>query len=324
MRSPADLTGWIPFRFRAKDHQVDWCWIGKGTFSAPFFEQTIAGALRKPLNQFLARETSIDQLLAWSSARPGIPPSAFIFHGSRCGSTLLSQMAAAIQRSVVISEAPPVDHVLRADVPETTRMQWLRALLGAMGQQRSGDEQHFFVKFDSWHVLDLAVVQRAFPGVPCVFLYRDPAAVLASHGRMPGLHTVPGMMPAAVVGTDLPDAVGLNAGEYAGCVLGKFYEAAVKSAAAGRIELMNYSQLPQAGIGRVLEWCGLAGEHQARHLLEDVSGLDAKNPLFRYDPLSRPVPDQRLRDLAERFISPAYARLEAIRLGSRTVISPSR
>jgi hypothetical protein len=158
--------------------------------------------------------------------------------------------------------------------------------------------------------------------VPSVFLYRDPAAVLASQRRMAGMHMVPGMMPAAAVGMDLPDAVHLSVEEYAASVLGRFYEAAVIPAAAGQIELINYSQLPDTGIDRVLEWCGLIDSPGARQNLQYVSELDAKNPSFRYDALSRRPPDEELRELAAKFISPAYERLESIRRGSRKSIPP--
>src|SRR5207249_1157357 len=128
------------------------------------------------------------------ASHPGIDPTAFIFHGSRCGSTLLAQMAEALPRTIVISEAPPVDQILRASAPAERRLDWFRALLSVLGQPRRGDERHLFVKFDAWHVFDLPLVQQAFPGVPCVFLYREPSAVMASQMRMPGIQTLPGML----------------------------------------------------------------------------------------------------------------------------------
>src|SRR5438445_5909861 len=180
-RDPA-LAGWIPFRIHPDDTRpaVDWCFLGEDTFTDPFFEQTIERCWRKPFNRLFAHETPIEVLLDRCAAQPGIAPTAFIFHGSRCGSTLLAQMAAALPRTVVISEAPPVDHILRAHASEDARIGWLQALVSALGQPRKGDECHLFVKFDAWHVIDLALVQRAFPNVPCVFLYREPAAIIAS------------------------------------------------------------------------------------------------------------------------------------------------
>ena len=44
----------------------------------------------------------------------GLAPSLFLFHVSRCGSTLISQMLAALPQNVVISEAGPMDAILRS------------------------------------------------------------------------------------------------------------------------------------------------------------------------------------------------------------------
>lgn len=317
------FMGWIPFRIRPDrtSDSVDWCFVGKEKFTDPFFEQTIARCLRKPFRQLAARETPMDALLEWSAGRPGIAPTAFIFHGSRCGSTLLAQMAAALPRTVVISEAPPVDQVLRAQAPEDRRIQWLRALLGGLGQPRDGDEQHLFVKFDAWHVLSLDLVQRAFPGVPCVFLYREPAAVIASQQRMPGLHMVPGMIEAASIGIDEPGNFQL-ADEYAGRVLAAFYSAAASHAAMGRVTLMNYAQFPEAGVLRVLAWCGLADSVEARERLARVCQFHAKTPSLFYnatDGSTRPLPSARAREIAAQFVDPLYAQLEFMR---RTAPTP--
>ena len=40
-------------------------------------------------------------------------PSGFIFHMSRCGSTVISQMLAALAEHVVVSEAGPIDALAR-------------------------------------------------------------------------------------------------------------------------------------------------------------------------------------------------------------------
>ena len=317
MSSPNPLlANWVPFRIRAgaTEHRVDWCYVGMETFTDPFFEQTLARCLSKPFNQFVAHETAIDALLESRATETGVAPTAFIFHGSRCGSTLLAQMAAALPGTVVISEAVTVDHVLRARAPQDTRIEWLRALLGVLGQPRRGSERHLVVKFDASHVLQLGLVQRAFPGVPCIFLYREPAAVIASQLRSPGVHMVPGMLDMAPIGMSLPDILRLDGAEYAGRVLGAFYAAAASHAAQRRVTLMNYSQFPEAGVSQVLAWCGLAGSAEARSRVERTSKVDAKSPSMTYSAaVSSRIPEQRARDIAAQFIDPIYAQLESIR-----------
>ena len=325
-----NLAGWIPFKVRAGDRSlrpvVDWCFLGADAFTDPFFEQTIERCWSKPFNQLLAHETPIDDLLDWRAAQPGIAPTAFIFHGSRCGSTLLARMAAALPRTVVISEAPPVDHILRARTTEATRIEWLRALLSALGQPRRGDERHLLVKFDAWHVIDLPLVQQAFPQVPCVFLYREPAALMASQLRMPGIHILPGVLDPSLIGLDLPGVLRLDQDEYSGRILAAVYAAGLAHAAAGRVTLMNYSQLPSAAASQVLAWCGLAGSDDAAERLREVARYDAKTPSLPFDATdvsTRPHPNQRAVDMAARFVDPYYARLESMRLGpSDRIVRP--
>jgi hypothetical protein len=314
------FTGWIPFRIRTDTSPpvVDWCDLGDVSFTDPFFEQTVQRCLRRALRASRAsdvRTTPIETLIERAATRPGIPPTAFIFHTSRCGSTLVSQMAAALPGTIAISEAPPIDHILRAHAPESDRVEWLRALISALGQPRRGDERHLFVKFDAWHILDLAIVQRAFPGVPCVFLYRDPAAVVASQLRMPGLHMVPGLVDPSLISLDLPAVLQLDRNEYVGRILGVIYEAGLVSARNGLIELMNYRELPEGASTKLLEWCGLTGRHDLRDRLEGVAQFDAKTPSLPFDPNAVTVSaryEQAIR-AACAFVCKSYEGLESVR-----------
>jgi hypothetical protein len=199
-------------------------------------------------------------------------------------------------------------------------------LLGVLGQPRRGGERHLFVKFDASHVQELGLVQRAFPDVPCIFLYREPAAVIASQLRSPGVHMVPGMLDMAPIGMSLSDILRLEGDEYAGRVLGAFYAAAASHAAVGRLTLMNYAQFPEAGVTQVLAWCGLADSAEARRRVERASEFDAKSPSMRYNTANgpaRPLPNQRARDVASQFVAPIYAQLESMRTATGGLVAPS-
>src|SRR5206468_1319466 len=89
--------------------------------------------------QAVSYTTPIDKLAEWLQEHPGLRPNGFIFHVSRCGSTLVSQMLAALAQNVVISEAPPIDAVVRAchvrpDLSLDQHAQWLRWMIEALGQ----------------------------------------------------------------------------------------------------------------------------------------------------------------------------------------------
>jgi hypothetical protein len=317
-RTAADddsLAGWVPVAIRTDTSppNVEWCHVGSDAFTDPFFEQTIERCLRKPAGR---QTTPLETLLELHAAPPGILPTGFIFHTSRCGSTLLSQMATALPGTIVISEAPPIDHILRAAVSESDRIEWLRALVGALGQPRRSDERHLFVKFDAWHIVDLALVQRAFPDVPCVFLYRDPAAVVASQLRMPGLHMVPGLVDPSMIGLDLAGALQLDRAEYVGRMLGALYAAGLAGARSGRVALMNYCELPERGAVKLIEWCGLNSSDDLRARLVDVARFDAKTPFLTYDSAGAAIRSARNEEAiraACAFVAPYFEQLESLR-----------
>ena len=92
---------------------MDWCHLGVERFTDPFFDQTIGRRLREPFCLLFRHRTPIDALIDRAAVHPGLRPAGFIFHMSACGSTLIAQMLAAQEKSVVISEADPIDSVLR-------------------------------------------------------------------------------------------------------------------------------------------------------------------------------------------------------------------
>jgi len=206
------LSGWIPIRVYWKEHRplVDWCWVGTRRFSEPFFDHTIDACQRLPFSILFRPQTPFEMLRERHAIQPGLEPDGFIFHMSRCGSTLASQMLAALPRNVVISEAGSIHSVLRAKFREPSltdeeRADWLRWIVSALGQRRAGDEKHLFIKFDSWSVMDFPLIRRAYPAVPWIFLYRNPAEVLVSQLGRRGAHMVPGAIDPELFGMKLDE-----------------------------------------------------------------------------------------------------------------------
>jgi hypothetical protein len=300
----------VPARVHA-GATVEWCEIGDVPFTDPFFDTTIRRAARSGV-----AETPSDVLLAEAASRPGVAPAAFIFHCSRCGSTLMSQLARALPGTLVLSEAPAIDDVLRSGWTDETRIDRLRAVVTALGQRRAGADRHLVVKFDAWHIADLPLVQLAFPDVPCVFVYRDPLEVMASQMRMPGRYLVPGELDPAFAGLASLDEV-LAAGREGYCarVIGRMLASAAELAADRRLDLVNYSELPAAAIDRVLAWTGRASSSQDRARLLYLAAYDAKTPGMPFA-ATRVVPSpvsDAARAAASTFASAPFAALERLR-----------
>jgi len=110
--SPAVSSGpnsWIPIDIRSLGGKtfVHWCELEERGFVEPLFRQTAASLCREPLARH--RLTSFESLLDVSE---GMAPTGFIFHMSRCGSTLASQMLKCSARHTVVAEADPINRVL--------------------------------------------------------------------------------------------------------------------------------------------------------------------------------------------------------------------
>jgi hypothetical protein len=320
--SAPELRGWTPIRVYWQDDEpmVDWCLLGDERFTDPFFDQTIDRCLRSPFRMLFRHQTPI-AALGDVTGTPSAPPAGFVFHMSRCGSTLVSQMLAARREHIVISEAGPIDTVLqshrrRPGVGDEQRIEWLRGLLAAYGQPGCGPEQRLFVKFDSWSVLDLPLVARAFPDVPWVFLYREPVEVLESHAREPGSQMVPGMLEPELLGLDRPAVGSVSLGEYAARVLAAVCAAAVQHHTLGRCLLVNYADLPSAVGTDICPLFGVTANGEDLDRMAEVAQFHVKRPLDRFEQDSgrkQQSASPQLRELAREWVDPWYEQLEALR-----------
>ncbi|AXA56285.1 sulfotransferase family protein [Pseudomonas thivervalensis] len=270
-----NLHGWLPIRLwqEAGQWQVDWCWFGDAQLRQPFFGDAVEHALRLPFNQAFRRQTPLDALGLWQRQSPGLGPSAFIFHASRCGSTLISQMLAQLDDHIVISEPPPLDALLRSDLPPAERCVALKGLLSAYGQRRRGVERRLVVKLDAWNIGELALLRECFPDTPWLFVYRDPLEIAVSHLRRPGMHMVPGMIGATVLDDGLPFA---SQEDFIPRRVGRLLATGLEHCRASAGMAVNYTELPEAMTGRLAAFFGL-DDRQRKRVFAAV-GQHAKQP----------------------------------------------
>lgn len=298
----SELDGWVPIRLHERPEPVvEWCWIGDDGFDDPSFTQTVERAFRTPFSLLFRRETPVDAL---DDLEPGLEPSGFVLHGSRCGSTLVARMLAAAPGTLVAAEPPPVDQALRASASEEERVRLLRGIVSALGRSRRG-ERSYVLKLDAWSACSLDTIRRAFPDVPWVFLFRDPVRVLASQFRQRGAHMVPGALDPALFGFAPGEVQQIPPEEFCARVLAAIYRSALEHR-DGRALYVDYADLPGAVEERILPAFGL--EHDPR--MDEVTAFDAKNPMLTFQPEAHPV-TPALEQAAERWVRPLYERLRA-------------
>lgn len=316
-----DLKEWIPawVTNRQNDPQLEWCRAGDTRFTEPFFEDTIGDLMRKPFNLVFRHQTPLEILGEIVDVSAAVAPTGFIFHMSRCGSTLVSQMLASSERNIVMSEPTPVDSILRANIfnPSITdeqRKNWLRWIMAALGRKRSGKEERLFIKFDSWSSLDIDLILEVFPDTPWIFLYRDPLEVIVSQMKRRGAQMIPGALDMPLPGLDFHEVFNIPPEEYCARVIENICAAALKRAGDPNAMFLNYSQLPGAVGSSIARHFSLDLSDDERELISSASGRNAKNPSLSFSP---DVKDKQgsvtyaIRQAVDKHLANIYAQLEA-------------
>jgi hypothetical protein len=313
--------GWLPIGLSRTQGppMVDWAYFGQQRLTEPLYEGSLLSALYRPFNLLFRFRTPLADLARWSQHPPHVQPSGLIFHMSRCGSTLAAQMLASSPANIVVSEAGPIDAIVRIDgadvgYDDAAHTALLQAMVNAFGQVRGDGERRYFIKLDCWHAMALPLFRRAFPSTPWVFLYRDPAQVLVSQNRHRGVQMVPEIMPPGLFGLEPPD--GAAAEDYWAQVLGALCEAALGAYASGGGLVVNYRELPGALWTTILPHFGVAAADAEREAMARAADYDAKSPWTKFSPDSaakREAATGPIKLACERRLGGVYHRLEALR-----------
>jgi hypothetical protein len=175
--------GVVPVSIDSSGPEVGWLDLNGYHCYEGFFHQSLAlyyALCKAPPARF---RTALDAL-ASPGIQQGMHPTAFIFHAGRCGSTLLARVLARSRANLVWSEAAPHNQVWRA-LPrhDPAAIEIYRNLILAMGRRRLSSYRTHIIKFTSFNIVQFASIRAAFPGVPALFLFRDPGAALESCRR---------------------------------------------------------------------------------------------------------------------------------------------
>jgi hypothetical protein len=250
-----------------------------------------------------------------------LKPAGFIFHLSRCGSTLITQMLASLPQTVVLSEAGVLERMLRSHerAPEASIAQhvaWVQWLVSALGQRRTGRERRLFIKFDPRNIVDLPLLRLAFPDVPWIFVYRNPLEVMVSNIRAASPLVTRGILGPDFLNFDISLVAGMDDDEYAARVLGIIAETAARHVVSAQGRLIEYRQLPDIVWEDLARHFGLDLTPEDVERLKQVAKLDAKHPKRRFESdteTKNREAGEHMRMLAEQWIAPHYAKLEEIR-----------
>lgn len=290
----APPAGWLPIALRPQDDAVDWAFFGARRLRESFFAESVAPVRFTPLNRLLRLRTPLSAV----EGLEGPAPDGLIFHMSRCGSTLVGRMLGAPAGSTILSEAAPIDAVVRSGLPHARRVSLLRGVVAALGRARGAGDARLFLKLDCWHAMDFGLFRQAFPKTPWLYLHRRPDEVLVSHARAAGMQMAPDVVSPAVFGLAMPTAPDAA---YRAAVLAAIGEAMLAAFEADpRGLFVDYDSLPAAVGERVLPHFGWTPDPVEAEAMAAAALIDAKAPERRFTPDGadkRAAVDQAIRSV---------------------------
>jgi hypothetical protein len=259
---------YIPYAVDFGKDAVSVQWTGtKGlNLSKPFFRQTIDdlhahSALRR-------KQSTLEYLEQIALVHR---PHGLIFHVSRCGSTVLSNILQSLERCVVLSEPQPLTAMtlpykeslwhISSDHWERKRIPYCQAMFNALvgGFAASGADR-FYIKFASWSLLMLDEILKVWPGVPWLLIFRDPLEVMVSNLRdkagWVGLRNNPEIAE-MVTGIDRQEIMSISIAEFSSRILGQFFERGLHNLRQSNGMPFPYTRLSVRNIMHVLSFLGV-------------------------------------------------------------------
>lgn len=318
-----NLKGFLPIDALVLDGRPGLLWMDLAgiEFAEPFFQQTVDRAKKENRRELF---TEFDVLLQLEKVLHNVAPTGFIFHSSRCGSTLLSNACRAVSNSIVLSEPSAVDKLIArfvtdapaGSVKESIYSVFLRDVVHALAQRRHGDERHLIVKFACCSFAQFERIHRIWPGVPWVFMYRDPVETIVSNAsNVPSwLLDEDRRVLASITGVSTAEAGAMQLEELCARAIGSFYSLAHRLAHGGGM-LLNYSQLSLPVISSVLDFFQLHPSAAEMETIARGSRIYSKEAAgARKFVADAGAKQQRasglIREMAEKWAVEPYRRLE--------------
>lgn len=295
-----EIKNWIPFRLfeEGGNNYCRWLYLGDEKITEPFFEETIAKCRKLPENSRLIRSvSSVEILPEWSKQVESVAPSAFIFHLSRCGSTLISQLLGLQSSNIILSEVPLLDELLRSGnknncMPATLPL--LKAAIELLAAKRDETSTNLFIKVDSWHVHFYKQLRELYPQVPVILLYRRPEEVIRSQQKNRGMQAVPGLIEPEIFGFDQNEIIQLGLDEYMAKVIETYLAAFIEILQKDKLVLpVNYNEGILSIVKKIATFTSITISEKELNAMENRSNFHAKYPeqIFKEEQQAVSIPN---------------------------------
>lgn len=199
--TPNEFVNWLPVKLYQQNEEwlLDWIFMNDVPFTRPFFDETISAFKTKnslEQNPKTKRTSTLDFLFEVADFVEAVPVELFIFHTSRCGSTLITQALCIDKTKIVVPEYLMIDAILRMNETDNCitlekRHKLLKALIRVIGQKRFKEQQSMVIKLESWQFIFFNDLKKLFPESKQCIIFRDPDATFSSIQKMPAMQFVP-------------------------------------------------------------------------------------------------------------------------------------
>ncbi|WP_312564418.1 sulfotransferase family protein [Diaphorobacter sp.] len=279
----AGMAGaWLPRSYHVRTQRLAWC-LPDGAPTEPFHDEYLSRCRQSSaLTQLVAPKTSLKALAACAQRLPRAEPAGFIFHLSRCGSTLLSGCLSELDGAAVFSESPVLTEVLLdpALSPQEKRAH-VRCLIDLKASLFPG--RRVVVKWNAWDIFHAQLLRSAYPAVPVVALVRDPVEILASHQAQVGRH----MSGDPTLATVAPVFVASQAGsllDHRIRVLEGLMQGMLALQPEPGVTCLDYRQLNGGTVRQVAAMFGLPCGAEGQRRIAQRMQCNAKLPGIRFEP----------------------------------------
>lgn len=315
-----DDPEWLPVRLLDHLQVVEWMNFAQSTIENAFLDETVSDLRAHATGN--SQWTPVESLrkIPWSGRKAG-----FVFHISRCGSTLLANLFRSSGGAVVFSEPQILRDLLKPGLVAAASKGLTaideRALAGAVSaftSFRRESESPAIVKVASWHLAQADIFHRLWPEIPAVIVVRDPLEVAVSCLQGP-----PGWMrwklqdgaPMNIFGWPSEELASMSAEEYCAKVLGVFFDAALRLVeSAARVTVLDYSEIKVENAATLLRTLDVVSTDLPAGVPERTFALHAKSsgttePFQPDSERKRQLASPQLRDAVERFAARKYTAL---------------
>ena len=181
-RALLDAPGLIPAAVDPDTATIIWADVGENDLQEWQFLFSLSAIAKEAGGRVPTIRTHLEDLPELEPAiGDTIPIAGFIFHMSRCGSTLLGNILNRSPRHAAINQPGPLqdgfwtymtEHWMQPSLPAENRAKFDRDkdlfqhLVRAILRRRSHAGSEGFIKFRSWSILFVDFIQSAFPDIP--------------------------------------------------------------------------------------------------------------------------------------------------------------